>query len=876
MANEKIYVGETGAKELYRKVKALIPTNVPGDGIDITDGEISVKKDSSLAFDASGNLEIADAGVSSDKIADGAVTSSKLASDAIPVATDQNDGLMSAEDKAALDGVSATYATKTELEEAISGVESEIPTYTPGDGISIVSDEISVKKDSTLAIDNSGQLGIADSGVSSSKIADGAVTASKLASDAIPVATDQNDGLMSAEDKAILDGIPSTYATSSELETAVSTIDDTIDTLATKTALEEAISGVESEIHTYTPGDGISIASDEISVKKDASLAFDNSGNLGIADDGVTTEKIADGAVTEEKLESVKSLEVDNSTLQMTETLNAFTLSVKDGGIGASKLASGVVNNAKLKVKLGSADVAETGFTANSSSDATLEIPNATTTTDGLMSASDKSALDGVSATYATKSELSSGLATKQGTLPEGTDGQVLVYTTQGIAWGDAADNIGTGDITTDKLDTKAVTTSKIDDGAVTSTQIASDAVTTSKIADNNVTTSKINDKAVTTAKIDDGSVTATQIAADAVTTAKIADSNVTTEKLDAKAVTTAKIDDGAVTATQIAANAVTTANIADANVTTDKLDTKAVTTAKIADSAVTATQLATDSVTTAKVADGAVTTAKIGASSVTTAKIADSNVTEVKLASNSVTTAKIANSAVTTDKVAAAAVTTAKLANNSVTTPKIANLNVTTGKLADEAVTTEKLADGSVTEDKLQLTKDLTVDNTSMTMVESLTAFTLGVKDGGISSQKLADESVTSSKIAVDALFGNSWANPPSGVTDYLTLGHACAVLNNGNPLQHVTLPSSMTNPIRLTNIDNDGNIIGYQQGSIVAITSVAAGPINVTVQRSSDGGTTWPDVTIGTVTDAGVYLFMCIDPGVNGDHSNWLPFKV
>ena len=163
---------------------------------------------------------------------------------------------------------------------------------TDGDGIDITGGEISVKKDSSLAFDASGNLGIADSGVSSGKIADGAVTSSKLASDAIPVATDQNDGLMSAEDKAALDGIPSTYATSSDLETAVSTIGDTIDTLATKTELEEAISGVESEIHTYTPGDGISIASDEISVKKDASLAFDNSGKLGIADDGVTTEKL--------------------------------------------------------------------------------------------------------------------------------------------------------------------------------------------------------------------------------------------------------------------------------------------------------------------------------------------------------------------------------------------------------------------------------------------------------------------------------------------------------------------------------------------------------------------------------------------------------
>ncbi|WP_405323272.1 hypothetical protein [Fibrobacter sp.] len=54
------------------------------------------------------------------------------------------------------------------------------------------------------------------------------------------------------------------------------------------------------------------------------------------------------------------------------------------------------VNDGKLLVQLGSAEAAETGFTANAASDETLVIPNATTSVDGLMSASDKTKLNGI------------------------------------------------------------------------------------------------------------------------------------------------------------------------------------------------------------------------------------------------------------------------------------------------------------------------------------------------------------------------------------------------------------------------------------------------------------------------------------------------
>lgn len=57
------------------------------------------------------------------------------------------------------------------------------------------------------------------------------------------------------------------------------------------------------------------------------------------------------------------------------------------------------VNDGKLKLKLGSADTVDTGFSANKSADATVTIPNATTGAtgvDGLMSVADKTKLNGI------------------------------------------------------------------------------------------------------------------------------------------------------------------------------------------------------------------------------------------------------------------------------------------------------------------------------------------------------------------------------------------------------------------------------------------------------------------------------------------------
>lgn len=67
-----------------------------------------------------------------------------------------------------------------------------------------------------------------------------------------------------------------------------------------------------------------------------------------LADAAVTTAKIENGAVTEEKLDAVKDLLADETSLTMAETSNEFTLSVKDGGISRTKIADAAINSAKI------------------------------------------------------------------------------------------------------------------------------------------------------------------------------------------------------------------------------------------------------------------------------------------------------------------------------------------------------------------------------------------------------------------------------------------------------------------------------------------------------------------------------------------------
>ena len=122
---------------------------------------------------------------------------------------------------------------------------------------------------------------------------------------------------------------------------------------------------------------------------------------------------------------------------------------------------------------------------------------------------------------------------------------------------------------------------------------------------------------------------------------------------------------------------------------------------------------------------------------------VAQSSISSTYIAALAVTEGKIAGSAVTTDKIAVGAVTETELAAGA----------VTTSILADDAVTTDKILDGSVTEEKLDSVKDLEADETTLTMTEGSSEFTLSVKAGGITDTELAANAVTTAKIGNGAV---------------------------------------------------------------------------------------------------------------------------
>ncbi len=221
----------------------------------------------------------------------------------------------------------------------------------------------------------------------------------------------------------------------------------------------------------------------------------------------VTTEMIADGAVTRAK--------------------------IPDNAINADKIAPDSVDRDKLADEAVNEDkLADEAVTEDKLADGAV-------TTDKIA----EEAVD--------TEQIADGAVTSD-KLAEGAIGSV------GLADGSVTTpKLANGAVTSTKIGVGAVGSGHIADGAVIGSKIADGAVSGQKLASGAVSTEKIADNAVTGGKLADGAVTEGKIGNGAVSQSKIQDGAVGASKLASGAVGTNKIADGAVTGAKIGSQAV-------------------------------------------------------------------------------------------------------------------------------------------------------------------------------------------------------------------------------------------------------------------------------------------------------------------------------
>jgi len=432
----------------------------------VEDGAVSSGK---IADSAVTTVKIQDGAVSSAKIAGGAVTTTQIADNAVTGAK-----------------VAGGQVVKSvnSLTDAVTLAAGSNVTITPSGN--------------TLTIAATGAA-LADNAVTTVKIADGAVTSAKIATGGVTT-TQLADGTVATADLAD-NAVTGAKVASGQVVKSVNSLTDAV-TLAAGSNL------------TITPsGNTLTIAAT----------------GAALADNAVTTVKIADGAVTSVKLATggVTTTQISDGTIA--------TADLADNGVTGAKITDGSIATAKI------ADNAVTGAKiAGGAVTATQIADNAVT---GAKVAGGQV----VKSVNTLKDDVTLAAGSNVTITPSGN---TLTIAATGAA---LADN--------------AVTTAKIADGAVTTVKIATGGVTTTQIADGTVATGDLTDNAVTSVKITDGAVATADIANNAVTTTQIADGTIATADLADNAVTGAKVVDGTVATADLADNSVTTAKIVDGTI---------------------------------------------------------------------------------------------------------------------------------------------------------------------------------------------------------------------------------------------------------------------------------------------------------------------
>jgi len=251
---------------------------------------------------------------------------------------------------------------------------------------------------------------------------------------------------------------------------------------------------------------------------------------------------------------------------------------------------------------------------------------------------------------------------------------------------------------------TNAVATSALT-GTITETQIADDSISTAKIQANAVTASEIAANTITSNEIFANTITAGQIATGAINTDELAANAVTAGKIAADTITAAEIAANAITSDEILAGAITTAKINTGAVTSNEIAANTIVAGDIASNTITSAEIAANTITSSEIFANTITAAEIATGAINTDELAANAVTAAKIQANTITASEIAANAITSDEILAGAVTTAKINAGAVTANEIATGTITALQIASGAIETDELAANSVTANKLLVT---------------------------------------------------------------------------------------------------------------------------------------------------------------------------
>ncbi|MGA1354043.1 MAG: beta strand repeat-containing protein [Candidatus Limnocylindrus sp.] len=399
---------------------------------------------------------------------------------------------------------------------------------------------------------------------------------------------------------------------------------------------------------------GVSLSSSTLSDISDASIVLFSSGELidvevsgdislgtdgvvTVANSAITTDKLADGNVSNAKLEN-SSITVNGGTVSLGGSLTvqgtANEVSVDTAG---STITVGLPDAVTIAATLSVANVVISG---------NLTVSGTTTTvnTTEVLIADNILTLNSDLAAESAPTE-NAGIEVNRGS----ADTASLLWDEANDRWGV---KVGAGTLNALRHAGVKIVTVDLEDAGVTNDKLAADSVNTTQLVDAAVTNSKLA-----------GSITGDKLSDDTVASTKLADFNDTLSKTAGRVLAA----DGTLISSLPVGGDLSSSIVG--GTLTFSLVSGVVSDAEIAEgAAIAGSKIADGSIQTGKIADSAITAAKLSTNSVTSDKIEGSAVTEGKIAAGAVTELKLGDSAVTANKIADGVVTNLKLVNSAIT----------------------------------------------------------------------------------------------------------------------------------------------------------------------------------------------------------------